>query len=46
MLRLYLRNDAGGGREQNPMTSAVATTGKVGSGPMDRTRPNAVRAPG
>ncbi|WP_437796461.1 hypothetical protein [Sorangium sp. So ce693] len=45
-LRLYLRNVAGGLGEQNAMASAVAMTGKVGSGATGRLPFKAIRAPG
>lgn len=45
-LRLYQRNVAGGLGEQNAIASAVAMTGKVGSGPMGRAPFKAIRAPG
>jgi hypothetical protein len=45
-LRLYLRNVAGGLGEQNAMAIAVAMTGKVGSGWVDRAPFKAIRTPG
>jgi hypothetical protein len=45
-LRQYLQNVAGGEGEKNAMTSAVAMTGKVGSGRVTRGQFRAIRAPG
>ncbi|XXT18800.1 hypothetical protein WME94_52095 [Sorangium sp. So ce429] len=45
-LRQYLRNVAGGLGEQTAMASAVAMTGKVGSGATGRLPFKVIRAPG